>query len=288
MVRVDVDNKNEKVVHHMLLYSCSRKPDYAVGTVFTDGKMVCVDVTHAWAIGGKDFCFPDGVAVEMGGYYVLEVHYDNPDKLVGVQDSSGFLIHYVEMDDPNYANPTLAGNFLVGAQLGSFTIPAGEPNYEVTVTQELKNTEIKIFATMVHGHKLAKKIYMQHGSNDVACDTNYDFDLQEMEPKAEHYTLPAKSTLSTRCVYDASKQTVDTTSGDGSHQEMCIVILMYYPKIDGKSLQLAKATSTSTQEEVKTCGIGLESININAAFSTASVSLVLIGLLWFPLCLCQN
>lgn len=58
----------------------------------------CLDPVATWSVGASGQFFPEHVGISMGGstgpkYYMLEVHYDNPqDK--HVIDHSGFRIHY--------------------------------------------------------------------------------------------------------------------------------------------------------------------------------------------------
>lgn len=57
-----------------------------------------------------------------------------------------------------------------------------------------------------------------------------DFDLQEFKTLKEPKGIREGDKLITRCVYDTSASNVTVLGGDSSQQEMCISVLLYYPK----------------------------------------------------------
>lgn len=243
----------------MILYGCSSTSvnlDSLVGKVETNAKMGCTDIAFAWAVGGKDFCFPPNIGVDMNGYYLMEIHYDNPKKATGLVDSSGFRIHYIPATNADFATFTAAGTIIVGAPL-HFSIPAGRKEYTLAATQKVKtNNKVKVFATMVHGHKIARKIWTTHSvtGQDIACDTEYSFDLQEFEPRPVHFDLGHLDEVKTTCTYDSTNKTVTTTAGEDSDAEMCLTALMYYPKVGTvPSLQMATVAVPLDGAQTKTC-----------------------------------
>ena len=82
---------NLDVLHHMVLY---KSQEY-----FGDEYRDCASMPEnsepifAWAAGMGDFELPPDVGIRVGRgvaeYGVLQVHYDNPSKLGGLEDSSG-------------------------------------------------------------------------------------------------------------------------------------------------------------------------------------------------------
>ena len=61
VVRFDILNRNPEVVHHMLLYRCAQDMSSMYSTPRVGGGMGCDDVLMAWAVGGSDFCMPQGL-----------------------------------------------------------------------------------------------------------------------------------------------------------------------------------------------------------------------------------
>lgn len=89
---IDQTNPN---THHMVLYGCSgnksdsgtaaaRAQKYIDNPHDAGDGMPCDVIMYAWAVGGGAFCPPANVAFKMSSeieYYMLEVHYDNPQEL---------------------------------------------------------------------------------------------------------------------------------------------------------------------------------------------------------------
>ena len=64
---------------------------------------------YAWAVGGEGEILPQEAGVPMcerwGGatYYLVEIHYDNPQLHKGVVDKSGLRVYYTDKLRPNDA-----------------------------------------------------------------------------------------------------------------------------------------------------------------------------------------
>ena len=58
----------------------------------------CTSMLYVWAVGGSNFYLPEQAGFPMGPsgtqYAILQIHYDNPDHLANVWDSSGFRVYY--------------------------------------------------------------------------------------------------------------------------------------------------------------------------------------------------
>jgi hypothetical protein len=59
----------------------------------------CQQYLFVWAVGGKTTLFPLEAGYSIGGsdedwYYMLEVHYDNPQELAGLQFDTGVRIYH--------------------------------------------------------------------------------------------------------------------------------------------------------------------------------------------------
>jgi len=266
IVRIDIVVDQPAVVHHIILYKCSKDVSDKYGTP-AEGPMPCDDVVYAWAVGGKDYCFPNDLSIYVSAnapYMAMEIHYDNPTESSSYVDSSGLKIHYKP------GNTLTPATWLwVGAQIDEISIPKGEKNYEITAECDLsdygagekaKGVSVKLFASVLHGHKLARKIWVTLKRNnqpsyeaDVACNSNYDFDLQEMIPMETDIEITTNDILTIHCVYDSSLANTTTIGGDATYEEMCIGLFMFYPQIPGAgSVKCLRKTNTLTYTS-KTC-----------------------------------
>eukprot|EP00731_Ephydatia_muelleri_P011383 Em0006g277a len=128
-------------VHHMLLYQClslNETTDLGMGydcNKATDTIGSCRlgrPIITAWAVGGNDFIYPNGIAFPIGGrsdeqYVAMEMHYNNPSLTSGVRDSSGFLITYTSIA-PTYEAGVLTLGYSVSPLM---IIPPRDPSFTV-------------------------------------------------------------------------------------------------------------------------------------------------------------
>ena len=61
----------------------------------------CKQYLFVWAVGGKRTVFPLDIGYAIGdpdqeSYYMLEMHFDNPEMLPGLKFKSGIEIYYTD------------------------------------------------------------------------------------------------------------------------------------------------------------------------------------------------
>ena len=208
-----------------------RQPsDAVVSAPAETGKMACTLLKYAWAVGGGDFCLPDGVGIEFDvssrdkAWHVLEIHYDNPNAMSTIRDTSGVHITLVKK------KLIPAGFMWVGSSLGALSVPPGKKVHHVEVTctyKQIPTAGVNAFAFINHAHLLGRKLYttLTRGGkyiHDLGCDTAYDFDLQQILPFEKEVKLYKTDTLKASCVYDSTERTATTQGGDETENEMCI------------------------------------------------------------------
>lgn len=129
-----ITSGNEHIVHHMELFNCanlSPNGELQLERLYhLDGGWSgecsspkrpssmepCRRVIMAWAMGAKPFEYPKQVGQSIGGkgyspFVVLEVHYNNVDRISDKVDSSGLRFHYT-----NRLRPFDAGILEVGLE----------------------------------------------------------------------------------------------------------------------------------------------------------------------------
>ncbi|CAL1295085.1 unnamed protein product [Larinioides sclopetarius] len=218
-----IQEGNEAFVHHLLLYECvgANRKEYEPHldqyghqchrSNMPDAMKKCEGVSLAWGIGGDDLLLPEDVGLPLESipakYYMLEVHYDNPNKVAGIVDSSGFRIYY---------SPKLrkydAGTLMIGSTTSARVIvPSKRKEYVVAghsnprcLDPELPKDGIKLLGAFLHAHLLGRHLKARHFRNSIelkplADDGNYDFNYQ---------------------------------GGESTREEMCLVFLLYYPRIE--------------------------------------------------------
>lgn len=260
-----VTKGNELFVHHILLYYCKTTKPVTEGEKghrcyaenMPDYWDTCRSLIFAWAIGGSSFPLPAHVGLPLDesaaeNIFVLEIHYDNPEEKTGFRDSSGFEIVLVPATREYDAGILEIGQIV---SVDGFPLVQPIPPYQTTFRYQGvcrskcvyetfppkdQNTVIKMFATFLHGHLLARQILLQHYRNDqliatISADRNYDFNYQEMIFLSKEIEFRPGDDLKVQCVYNSQSLKKLTWGGLTTTDEMCLVYIMYYPKVNAVS-----------------------------------------------------
>jgi len=163
------------------------------------------------------------------------MHFDNPNEIVGLVDSSGYRIHYT----PKLRQHD-AATFTLGDPYVSFpSIPPGESNYPLEAscpsecTQKF-SSEVVLFTTSHHMHKTGHMMWTTHYNKDgeylrtLARTEFFDFAMQTVN--YINVTVKPGDYLNIHCSYKTTDRTRPTYFGGGSVNEMCMDFLLYYPK----------------------------------------------------------
>ncbi|XP_011406131.1 PREDICTED: DBH-like monooxygenase protein 1 homolog [Amphimedon queenslandica] len=244
-------------VHHMVVYLCSSlniSNANANGGVCRDvlDSLDCSNATAitAWGIGGEDFVYPSNVAYPIGGdqyrYAYIEMHYDNPNRLSGVIDSSGMTFFYIDTPREHDSGVLAVGN----AVFHYMIIPPKAKNYTIysfcptDCTALFPQDGIHVFANFLHTHLLGVSITLHHLRASNQCrsgsgieelkpiDSNlfYDFNFQEIVHINEVVIRPGDGIMLT-CTYNSENRDTITFGGQSTYEEMCLSFLNYYPRM---------------------------------------------------------
>jgi len=61
---------------------------------------------------------------------------------------------------------------------------------------------------------------------------NYLYDFNDQKWIGLHKQVQKGDELVTHCIYDTTSKTTITYGGEGTSEEMCFSVYMYYPKVD--------------------------------------------------------
>ncbi|XP_050715576.1 uncharacterized protein LOC126998176 [Eriocheir sinensis] len=204
---------------------------------------LCNSPIVAWAIGGEGEMFPEHVGFPMGEadttYFMMEIHYDNPNLKKGVVDSSGIRLFYTDQLRQHDAGTILFGHSVSPLHIippAQKWLTAGYCDASCT-RQHLPAEGITLFQGLLHAHLLGTAISLRHGRDGeelppVMEDMNYDFNYQNTRILREEVTVLPGDTFIVDCAYDSSNRTTTTFGGLGTNEEMCVVFMSYYPRVD--------------------------------------------------------
>ncbi|KAK8384812.1 hypothetical protein O3P69_014395 [Scylla paramamosain] len=251
-----IQPENRQHVHHMLLYECHiphaekllHKFVSAKGAQCYDHNMPvswfsCNTAIVAWAIGSEGEMLPPNVGIPLGeehggaSYFMLEIHYDNPDLMPGVVDSSGVRLLYTEQLREHDAGVLTLGHTVSPTMI----IPPGQEWTTVahctsTCTQKtVPQTGITVFQGVLHAHLLGSSISVQHIREGqelppIMQDNHYDFNYQQARVLEKTRDILPGDSMIVSCGYDSTKRKMPTFGGFGTMEEMCLAFLTYYPR----------------------------------------------------------
>nr|XP_027217094.1 DBH-like monooxygenase protein 1 [Penaeus vannamei] len=253
-----IEETNLQHVHHMLLYECHlpnsnkhlEKFVAAKGAQCYDRNMpfswsACNTPIVAWAVGSEGEMFPDHVGVPLGEehggatYFMLEIHYNNPNLRKGVVDSSGVRIMYSEKLRQHDAGILTLGHTVSPTHI----IPPGQKWTTVALCtadctdETLPTNGINVFQGFLHAHLLGSSIsitQIRKGRElpNVFKDMSYDFNYQQARVLKEEMKVMPGDSLIVKCGYDSTKRKMPTFGGFSTEDEMCLAFLTYYPRVN--------------------------------------------------------
>lgn len=239
-IEPEIDPASAAHVHHFLLYICGNEDAVQAydGTGLCDNvfDMDCYRLIYPWAAGNDGFILPEeaGFRVDNDNYiFILQTHYDNPDRKTDIVDSSGVVIH---------TTSTLrkfdAGSVNIGdaAVLRPGVIETDVKYQGSCPSHCTKNVDgdLTIFASALHMHNLGKEAWTNHFDEDdkfidtISHATNWNGGFQHLTVFDETITFKPGQSLQMTCTYDVSKQP-NARFGIGTTDEMCMDFLFYYP-----------------------------------------------------------
>ncbi|MEO6418433.1 MAG: peptidylglycine alpha-amidating monooxygenase, partial [Polyangiaceae bacterium] len=153
---------NSKIVHHALLFQAPNTVS-GVPAPCQSGGGVGWRILFGWAPGGKNIELPPeaGFPEEKTTHYVVQVHYNNVNHLVGEKDSSGFTLCTTDQLRPNDADVMAFGS-------EKFTIPAqSKKDMTCSITVPSQYNGLHLFSSLPHMHKIGSVIATTNGAADL-------------------------------------------------------------------------------------------------------------------------
>ncbi|PAA84778.1 hypothetical protein BOX15_Mlig027408g1 [Macrostomum lignano] len=255
-----IDNKN--VMHHMIMYACSVKPEQ---TLFDNPKQCfmavgnCTEMLNLWGYGAKGECFNSNAGFRIGGdgfrYGVLQLHWNNPARHSGYTDASGFALYFTQNLRPYDLGTVMYGE-------GNLVLPPRQPLISVnhtcpSVCTNRYHTETRyITGATIHMHTYGIKGRISLWRNgtmikDLSPLQVYDYNSPEIHAFDPPIEYRKGDEVKTECYFNTQKTNVTIFFGEGTSDEMCLSFLYYYPN----------NVSVSTDDKLGRC-IGLSGINL--------------------------
>ncbi|XP_037025941.1 tyramine beta-hydroxylase [Bradysia coprophila] len=236
------------IVHHMEVFHCETDVDVDIplyegncDDLPTEAK-VCSRVISLWAMGASTFTYPRQAGLPIGGpsynpYIRLEVHFNNPDILDGIVDSSGMKIKIIsELREFDAAIMELGLEYT-----DKMAIPQGLTAFPLSgycisdcTKAALPSDGITIFGSQLHTHLRGVRILTRHfrGATEllpVNRDDYYSHHFQEIRTLRYKPNVLPGDALVTTCYYTTEGYNQTVLGGFAISDEMCVNYIQYYP-----------------------------------------------------------
>ncbi len=257
-VGIEVLPDNVAHVHHILVHSCGRDETPLSGwrdsstplpcgaSDNTLGKKgvsplggTCRSLVYAWAVGGNALVLPAEAGVRLGRgalrFVTVEIHYDNPGRVVGELDSTVLRLTVTKNLRANDAGVLMIGDPSVSSE----ALPHGLPEVHRvglcsgSCTQGW-NSSVHVFGSFLHMHSFGKRMWINHMDENLnmlgVLDKveHWDFNFQRLSPVSR--VIKPGDSLFVHADFDTSKWPRAVRFGTGSLDEMAMSFLFYYPE----------------------------------------------------------
>ncbi|CAI4221546.1 unnamed protein product [Auanema sp. JU1783] len=246
MMNSVVQPENKHIVHHMVIYACQTNDQTEFSLNCNDpfkpkSSSTCSRVVGAWSMGEGSVSYPPEAGLPIGGsqgssYLMVEIHYNNVEKVTGVRDSSGF--QFVVTPQLRLFDAGIMELGLIYSDANS--IPPQQDAFPITgycvedCTKKLPTEGIQVFASQLHAHLTGRKLWTSHYRNGVKVgelnrDNHYSPHWQHVQQVRPYVHVKQGDVLATTCVYETRDRSSMTLGGYGIEDEMCVNYIYYFP-----------------------------------------------------------
>ncbi|XP_021960173.1 DBH-like monooxygenase protein 2 homolog [Folsomia candida] len=222
---------------------------YNLAAIVPTPEFYCAQYLFVWAKGGKIMTFPENVGYPIGEgddagqqfYYMLEIHYDNPDKKEGVQFKAGVQFYYTNETRQEDAGLLAVGHetdfmFTIPPNISDFTL-IGQCGPECTNWGIKEKEGVTIFNVLLHAHISGRKLRLRHFRGNLELpwidyDDHYDFNYQQSKAIPNTKLFPGDR-LIYECTYSSTwNNGKAVVSGLSSRNGMGLTFFWHYPRQD--------------------------------------------------------
>ncbi|CAF4866010.1 unnamed protein product, partial [Rotaria sp. Silwood1] len=249
-----VDSANLDLVHHLLMYECdptaqfddNNLPDDLCDSIYQQIEPCAFNIATGWAVGGDYMlAYPEEAGYPVGGnfpikYYMVQIHYSNPNQLSNRKDSSGIRF-YIGKELRQYD----LGYLSLGTDASALglAIPPKVERFIVdsycsaNATVNFPEEGITVVSAFPHTHLQGRTVWTKLIRNKTAVQylfdaEAYDFNYQYFNRLPQPIKLFPGDELATRCIYNTMNKNTITLGGERTKDEMCLHVMMYYPRMN--------------------------------------------------------
>jgi DOMON domain/Copper type II ascorbate-dependent monooxygenase, C-terminal domain/Copper type II ascorbate-dependent monooxygenase, N-terminal domain len=232
-----IDSRTRKYVHHFVL-AASALP---WNSSWPCDEYPTAETAYVWAPGDLPLNLPSNIGSPLGmnGFqsFQLEIHYDNPDGVANVMDSSGIRMFYTSKKREFDMGVFSTGDPQTGL-FGDLVSPSQglvQHTFDCPSSCSANYTSEPLTVIREHLHMHAVGVSMvnaQIRDNEVIRQGQVEYwdfmqqgNLAVVQPS---FTIQPGDAFRTVCNYNSNN---NETWGLASNEEMCMAFLYYYPRV---------------------------------------------------------
>jgi len=210
-------------------------------------------------------------------YYMVQMHYDNPNRIPNRSDSTGVRFYFGK-EHRRYE----LGYLGLGteANANSVAIPPGANRFIVdsyctaNATKLIPDSGITVLGALPHTHLQGRSLWtkiirekkaVDYLFNAEAFDFNYQFGNAFPKP----IQLYPGDELATQCVYSTTNKNEITLGGESTREEMCMHTFYYYPRMNNLYICYTRNADDAWKKKMN-----------SSSFSGGALTNWLLGLTW--------
>jgi hypothetical protein len=236
-----IDDDAKAMVHHLIIRGSPNTNDGQSQNCAGNSGIFGREQAYGWATGEGPMAFADNLGTPFGGVngfqsFILETHYNNPDRVPGVVDSSGIRFYYTTQQREFDVGILPLGDPLFN--LNGLSIPSGLSSHAFRCPTSCTSLTLKpeepltVIRESVHMHKTGVRAFNEQIRGGEVVRTGvvdfFNFDQQgNQNVQQESFQILAGDSFNTECFYRSQE---GAEFGLSSQQEMCVFFIMYYPR----------------------------------------------------------
>ncbi|GAB0493947.1 hypothetical protein MMPV_005235 [Pyropia vietnamensis] len=293
---IDTSTAGGRLAHHLVLVSCPKTPlfdEFKAGRSCLGSMPACTQTVFGWAVGSKPLIMPQDVGYPITAderYFLLQLHYDNPDGLSGIYDNSSVRLHTTSKPRRYDSGAIGLGN--LGIFIDKERVQSGI-NYTYTCPSECTSQmaePVTVFYSALHAHYTALHMWTnvyRNGTFFKTIEGTKFWSNDHQRPTLfEPFVLYPGDRLTVSAEYGVDKLVAAGREapawGLGTSEEMLLTGLFVYPRPRRTGVHAAEGDTITGCGGMHAAALGQDwTICDGRAVTAGNASALIEGVDWF-------
>jgi len=238
-----LDPDTEPYVHHFVVYGHASR-DCGESQSRPGMGALPGAIVMGWAPGRQAMVMPPAAGLRIFGdegyrSFVVQTHYNNPDRVSGLLDSSGLRLYHTQALRQHDIGVMQIGDPVLYLALINQQVASGWSKHSFEcgkMTSDFEADEVTVFSRFLHMHAAGERmeVVQMRGDQEVRRDSVEVYDFEQSgghDPVSTGggFAVRKGDSFKIDCYY-SNVGGRELGFGLGSQDEMCIDYLFYYPR----------------------------------------------------------